>query len=59
MMKDSGMKNIEFHSYKGMGHSYCEEELFDLEAWIGKTLPNVGSEGSSKICEPVENSWTA
>ncbi|GAA5953571.1 hypothetical protein JCM10213_009327, partial [Rhodosporidiobolus nylandii] len=31
--------NLEFHSYEGMGHSFCEEEQADLEKWIKRVLP--------------------
>lgn len=30
---------LEFHSYDGMQHSSCKEELDDLRAWIKKVIP--------------------
>ncbi|GAA5853155.1 hypothetical protein JCM8547_000219 [Rhodosporidiobolus lusitaniae] len=38
---DLGMENIEFHQYPGMGHSFCDAEQKDLEAFISRILPDV------------------
>ncbi|KAJ2801956.1 hypothetical protein H4R21_002605 [Coemansia helicoidea] len=31
--------NVDFHSYRNMGHSTCNEELRDLQAFLEKCLP--------------------
>ncbi|GAA5926037.1 uncharacterized protein JCM15063_005191 [Sporobolomyces koalae] len=38
-LQEFGHKNIEFHSYPGMPHSFCPEEQTDLEVFIRKVLP--------------------
>ncbi|GAA6009618.1 hypothetical protein JCM10207_004126 [Rhodosporidiobolus poonsookiae] len=34
-----GFENLEFKSYPGMGHSFCEDEQADLEKFLAKVLP--------------------
>ena len=31
---------LSFHTYPGMQHSSCEEEIDDLRKWILKVLPD-------------------
>ncbi|ORY41750.1 acyl-protein thioesterase 1 [Leucosporidium creatinivorum] len=38
-LREIGWKNIQFESYEGMPHSFCDEEQDDLEKWIGTVLP--------------------
>ncbi|GAA5826828.1 hypothetical protein JCM5353_005410 [Sporobolomyces roseus] len=38
-LAEFGLKDIEFKSYPGMQHSFCEEEQADLEKFIQKVLP--------------------
>ncbi|KAL8292172.1 hypothetical protein RQP46_001638 [Phenoliferia psychrophenolica] len=38
-MRDSGASKIDFHTYQGLPHGYCEEELSDLEAWLLQRIP--------------------
>jgi predicted esterase len=33
------MPNVEFHTYKGMGHSANNEELADLAKWLKNVIP--------------------
>lgn len=33
------MPNVEFHTYKGMGHSANNEELADLAKWLKTVIP--------------------
>lgn len=39
LVDDLKMPNVDFHSYRGMGHSSCEEEMEDLKAFLQKVLP--------------------
>ncbi|GAA6043932.1 hypothetical protein JCM8097_000907 [Rhodosporidiobolus ruineniae] len=41
LRSDLGFEQIEFKTYPGMGHSFCEEEQADLEKWLQKNLPPV------------------
>ncbi|KAK9895164.1 Phospholipase/carboxylesterase [Cystobasidium minutum MCA 4210] len=45
------MPNVEFHTYKGMGHSATEEEFHDLAKWLKGIIPaeTSSSTDSSKI----------
>ncbi|KAM0748940.1 Phospholipase/carboxylesterase [Meredithblackwellia eburnea MCA 4105] len=45
-MKTAGMKEIEFHTYKGVQHGYCEEELEDLNEWLAKLAPPINPTAS-------------
>ncbi|KAG8799443.1 hypothetical protein FRC16_005099 [Serendipita sp. 398] len=36
---EENVQGITWKEYAGMGHSSCEEELDDLEVWLGKVLP--------------------
>ncbi|BGP51210.1 hypothetical protein JCM10450v2_007139 [Rhodotorula kratochvilovae] len=38
-LKELGVQNLDFRTYRGMGHSICPEEQADLEAFIAKVLP--------------------
>ncbi|ORY89695.1 Phospholipase/carboxylesterase/thioesterase [Leucosporidium creatinivorum] len=38
-LRESGVKQVEFHSYEGMQHSSCDQEMRDLAAWLEKTVP--------------------
>lgn len=42
------MPNVEFHTYRGMGHSADPEELRDLAKWLKSIIPEetVSSEAS-------------
>ncbi|KAM0749745.1 Phospholipase/carboxylesterase [Meredithblackwellia eburnea MCA 4105] len=48
-LRSLGFKNIEFNSYPGMQHSFCEEEQEHLEAWLKKTLPDVVEGTGAKV----------
>ncbi|GAA6059038.1 hypothetical protein JCM10212_001263 [Sporobolomyces blumeae] len=39
-LKEFGFNDIEFKSYPGMPHSFCDEEQRDLEAFLRKVLPD-------------------
>lgn len=43
------MPNVEFHTYKGMGHSASEEEFTDFAKWLKNIIPAEASSDSSKI----------
>lgn len=34
-----GATGIDFHSYPGMEHSSCQEELNDLAGWLKRVVP--------------------
>ncbi|GAA6021251.1 hypothetical protein JCM11491_001525 [Sporobolomyces phaffii] len=38
-LKEFGFKDVDFKSYPGMPHSFCDAEQRDLEAFIRKVLP--------------------
>ncbi|KAK4048119.1 hypothetical protein OIV83_004989 [Microbotryomycetes sp. JL201] len=38
-LRELGWKNIQFETYKGLPHSFCEPERIDLEAWIHARIP--------------------
>ncbi|GAA6049209.1 hypothetical protein JCM3770_003311 [Rhodotorula araucariae] len=38
-LKELGVQNVDFRTYRGMGHSICPEEQADLEAFIAKVIP--------------------
>ncbi|PIA19596.1 acyl-protein thioesterase-1 [Coemansia reversa NRRL 1564] len=42
VLKKSGY-NVEFHSYEHMGHSTCEDEIRDLNAFLRKCIPEAQS----------------
>ena len=37
-LKEKGFANLEFKTYKGMGHSSCDEEMRDLTVFLGRIL---------------------
>ncbi|KAM0790978.1 hypothetical protein ACM66B_004280 [Microbotryomycetes sp. NB124-2] len=38
-LRELGWHNIQFETYKGLPHSFCEPERIDLEAWIHARIP--------------------
>ena len=36
---EDDVKGLSFNTYKGVGHTTCEEELENLKEWIKKILP--------------------
>ncbi|GAA5919490.1 hypothetical protein JCM1841_002232 [Sporobolomyces salmonicolor] len=48
-LKELGFKDIEFKSYPGMPHSFCDAEQKDLEAFLTKVLP------TNSVCEVPVN----
>ncbi|RLN96853.1 hypothetical protein BBJ28_00008724, partial [Nothophytophthora sp. Chile5] len=42
-LAESGVKDIEFHSYPDMEHGACMEELDDVTKWLQRVIPDTQS----------------
>ncbi|KAK4055415.1 hypothetical protein OIO90_003253 [Microbotryomycetes sp. JL221] len=38
-LRELGWNNIQFETYRGLPHSFCEPERVDFEAWLAKVIP--------------------
>ncbi|KAI5474162.1 hypothetical protein MNV49_004074 [Pseudohyphozyma bogoriensis] len=52
-LQKMGFKDIDFHTYPGMGHSFCDEEQDHLTAFIAKVLPEATSIFLAFVLVPI------
>ncbi|KAL8292673.1 hypothetical protein RQP46_001285 [Phenoliferia psychrophenolica] len=48
-LEELGVAQLEFKTYPGMGHSTCQKEVLDIEAFLHKVLPPVFAFGAPPI----------